>query len=166
VAIPVVTGATRTVTEGFTEESGNHSMRTFSRFTTERSYTRNIARNTESTAVWIFTPERWGSSLVRQKYQEKNLCDKRQQQQHDDDDDDDISHGLYKLTVTRKFLQIIFIFKSIVAVKFFHHLKVKFRRRTTSKGRLFLSVLYHGQQPIKLPSYVTSCISLPQFQNE
>ena len=41
------------------------------------SYTWNITHNTESTAVWSLKPERWGSSLVQEKYQEEKACDKR-----------------------------------------------------------------------------------------
>jgi hypothetical protein len=41
------------------------------------SYTWNITHNTESTAVWSLRPERWGSPLVEEKYQEEKACDKR-----------------------------------------------------------------------------------------
>ena len=50
------------------------------RFTTKDSYTWNITHNTGSTAVWSLTPERWGSPLVQEKYQEEKACDKRWRQ--------------------------------------------------------------------------------------
>ena len=37
----------------------------------------NITHNTASTAVWSLKPERWGSPLVQEKYQEEKACDKR-----------------------------------------------------------------------------------------
>jgi predicted Fe-S protein YdhL (DUF1289 family) len=40
-------------------------------------YTWNITHNTESTAVWSLKPERWGSLLVQENYQEEKACDKR-----------------------------------------------------------------------------------------
>ena len=73
----------------FKENFGNHSSKIFSRFTTENNYTRNITRKTESTAVWNLKPERWGSALVQEKYQEEKICYKRQQKYDDDDGDDD-----------------------------------------------------------------------------
>jgi hypothetical protein len=53
-------------------------MKTFDRFNTENSYTGNITHNTGSTAVWNLKPERWGSPLVQEKYQDEKACDKRQ----------------------------------------------------------------------------------------
>ena len=47
------------------------------KFTTKDSYTWNITHNTESTAVWSLKPERWGSLLVQENYQEGKACDKR-----------------------------------------------------------------------------------------
>ena len=47
------------------------------RFTTKDSYIWNITHNTESTAVRNLKPERWGSPLVQEKYQEEKTCDKR-----------------------------------------------------------------------------------------
>ena len=52
------------------------TRKTFGRFTTKDSYTWNITHNTESTAVWSLKPERWGSPLVHEKYQEEKACDK------------------------------------------------------------------------------------------
>jgi hypothetical protein len=37
----------------------------------------NNNNNTESTAVLNLKPERWGSPLVQEKYQEEKACDKR-----------------------------------------------------------------------------------------
>ena len=51
-------------------------MKTLNRFTTTDSYTWNITHKTESTAVWSLKPERWGSSLVQETYQEEKACDK------------------------------------------------------------------------------------------
>jgi len=48
--IPVTTGATGRVTKGF-KKFGSHTRKTFDRFTTKDSCTRNITHNTESTAV-------------------------------------------------------------------------------------------------------------------
>ena len=53
------------------------TRKTFDRFTTKDSYTWNITRNPESTAVCSLKRERWGSSLVQEKYQEEKACDKR-----------------------------------------------------------------------------------------
>jgi hypothetical protein len=53
------------------------TRKTFVRFTTKDSYTWNITHTTESTAVWNLKPERWGSPLVQEKYQEEKACDKR-----------------------------------------------------------------------------------------
>jgi len=59
------------------EKFGNYTRKTFDRFTTKDSYTWNITHNTESTALWSLKPERWGSSLVREKQQEEKAFDKR-----------------------------------------------------------------------------------------
>ena len=59
------------------EKFGSCTRKTFDRFTTKESYTWNITRNTESTAVWSLKPERWGSPLVQEKYQAEKACDKR-----------------------------------------------------------------------------------------
>ena len=63
--------------EKLREKFGSCTGKTFDRFTTKDSYTWNITHNTESTAVWSFTPERWVSPLVQEKYQEEKACDKR-----------------------------------------------------------------------------------------
>jgi hypothetical protein len=42
------------------------------RLTTGNTDTLSITHNAESTAVWILKPERWGSPLVQEKYQEGN----------------------------------------------------------------------------------------------
>ena len=47
---------------------GNYTRKTFDRFTTKDSYNWNITQNT---AVWSLKPERWGSLLVQEKYQEE-----------------------------------------------------------------------------------------------
>jgi hypothetical protein len=52
-------------------------MKKFNRFTTKDSYTRNITHNAESTAVLNLKPERWGSLLVQEKYQEEKACENR-----------------------------------------------------------------------------------------
>ena len=65
------------------EKFGNCTRKTFDRFTTEDSYTRNITHNTESTAVWSLKPEQWGSPLVQEKYREEKACDKRQPYNND-----------------------------------------------------------------------------------
>jgi hypothetical protein len=64
--------------EKLKEKFGNCTRKTFNRFTTKDSYTWNITHNMESTAVWSLKPERWGSLLVQEKYQEEKACDKRQ----------------------------------------------------------------------------------------
>jgi uncharacterized protein YpmB len=48
--IPVITGATGKITKGL-KKFGNHTKKTFSRFTTKDSYTWTITHNTESAAV-------------------------------------------------------------------------------------------------------------------
>ena len=63
--------------EKLEEKFGNCTRKTLDRFTTKDSYTWNITHNTESTAVWSLNPERWGSTLVQEKYQEEKVCDKR-----------------------------------------------------------------------------------------
>ena len=63
--------------EKLKEKFGNCTRKTFDRFTTKDSYTWNITHNMESTAVWSLKRERWGSPLVREKYQEEKACDKR-----------------------------------------------------------------------------------------
>jgi len=60
---------------------GSHTRKTFSRFTTTDSYTRNITHNMGSIAVRNLKPELWGSALVQEKkYRGEKACDKRQQQ--------------------------------------------------------------------------------------
>jgi hypothetical protein len=56
---------------------GSCARTTFDRFTTKDSYTWNITHNMESTAVYSLKPERWGSLLVQEKYQEEKACDMR-----------------------------------------------------------------------------------------
>ena len=68
--VPVIIGATGIVTRR-EEKFGNYIRKTFDRFTTKDSYTWNITHNTESTAMWSLKPERWGSPVVQQKYQEE-----------------------------------------------------------------------------------------------
>ena len=63
--------------EKLKEKFGSCTRKTFYRFTTKGSYTWNITHNTESTAVWSLKPERWGSLLVQENYQEGKACDKR-----------------------------------------------------------------------------------------
>ena len=63
--------------EKLKEKLGSCTGKTLDRFTTKYSYTWNITHNTESTAVWSLKPERWGSPLVQEKYQEEKACDKR-----------------------------------------------------------------------------------------
>jgi len=67
----------RNSNQSFTEKFGSCMRKTFYRLTTKDSCTWNITHNTESTAVWSLKPERWGSPLVQEKYQEENACDKR-----------------------------------------------------------------------------------------
>ena len=57
--------------EKLKEKFGSCTGKTLDRFTTKDSYTWNITHNTESTAVWSLKPERWGSPLVQEKYQEE-----------------------------------------------------------------------------------------------
>jgi hypothetical protein len=59
--------------EKLNEKSASYTRKTFDRFTTADSYTWNITHNTESTAVWNLKPERWGSPLAQQKYQEESM---------------------------------------------------------------------------------------------
>ena len=49
--IPLLTGATRTVTKALKKKFGSHAKKSVNRFTTKDSYTWNIAHNTESTAL-------------------------------------------------------------------------------------------------------------------
>jgi len=63
--------------EKLKEKFGSYSKKTFDRFITKDSCTWNITHNTESTAVRSLKPERWGSPLVQEKYQEEKACDKR-----------------------------------------------------------------------------------------
>ena len=63
--------------EKLKEKFGSCNRKTFDWFTTKGSYTWNITHNTESTAVWSLKPERWGSPLVQERYQEEKACDKR-----------------------------------------------------------------------------------------
>jgi hypothetical protein len=84
--IRAIIGAIGAVTKYFKEKSASHTRKTFNRLTTKDSSTWNITHNTGSTAVWNWKPERWGSRLVRQKYQGEKGCD-----DDDDNDDDDNS---------------------------------------------------------------------------
>ena len=63
--------------EKLKEKFGSCTRKTFDRFATKHSYTWNITHNTESTAMLSLKPERWGSPLVQEKYQEERACDKR-----------------------------------------------------------------------------------------
>ena len=63
--------------EKLKEKFGSCTRKTFDRFTTKDSYTWNITHNTGSTAVLNLKPERWGSPLVQEKYQEGRVCDMR-----------------------------------------------------------------------------------------
>jgi hypothetical protein len=62
----------------FKEMFVSHSSITVNRCTTTDSCTWNVARNTESTAVWNLKSERWESSLVQENYQGEKARDKRQ----------------------------------------------------------------------------------------
>ena len=63
--------------EKLKEKFGSYTRKTFDRFTTKDIYTWNITHNTKSTAVRNLKPERWGSLLVQENYQEEKKCDKR-----------------------------------------------------------------------------------------
>jgi hypothetical protein len=63
--------------EKLKEKFGSCTRKTFDRFTTKDSYTWNITHNMESTAVCTLKPERWGSPLVQEKYQQEKAFDKR-----------------------------------------------------------------------------------------
>ena len=64
--------------EKLKEKFGSFTRKTFDRFATKDIYIWNITHNTESTTVWMLKPERWGSPLVQEKYQEKkSACNKR-----------------------------------------------------------------------------------------
>ena len=63
--------------EKLKEKFGSCTRKTFDSFTKKDSYTWNITHNTGSTAVRILKPERWGSPLVQETYQEEKACDKR-----------------------------------------------------------------------------------------
>ena len=51
VIIPEFIGTTGIVTQNLKKKLGNHTRKTFNRFTTKDSYTWNITHNTESTAM-------------------------------------------------------------------------------------------------------------------
>ena len=88
--------------EKLKEKFGSCTRKTLDRFTTKNSYTWNITRNTESTAVWRLKPERWGSPLVQEKYQEEMPVTR----DDDDDDDDDNDNIVIKLQhVRRRYLR-------------------------------------------------------------
>ena len=91
--IPIIIGATGIVTRSFKEESGSCTRKTLDRFTTKDSYTRNITHNTESTAVWSLKPERLGSPLVQDKYQEEKACDKRWRQHNNNNNNNPFFEG-------------------------------------------------------------------------
>ena len=63
--------------EKLKEKLGSYTRKTFYRFNTKDSYTWNITHNKGSTAVWSLKPERWGSPMVQEKYQEGKACYKR-----------------------------------------------------------------------------------------
>ena len=75
--VPIIIGATGIVTRSLRKNLEAVPGKTFDRFTTKESCTWNITHNTESTAVGSLKPERWGSPLVQEKYQEEKACDKR-----------------------------------------------------------------------------------------
>ena len=64
--------------EKLKEQFGSRTRKTFDRFSTKDSYTRNSTHNTESAAAWSLKRERWGSALVREMYREEKACDRRQ----------------------------------------------------------------------------------------
>jgi hypothetical protein len=69
--IPVIIGVTGIVSKG-PKISGNNTRKTFNRFSTENSCTRNITHYKESATIRNLRPELWGSSSVQEeKYQEK-----------------------------------------------------------------------------------------------
>jgi hypothetical protein len=75
--IPVITGVTGIVTRSLRKHlvavPGKYSIDSL----TKDSYTWNITHSTESTAVRSLKPERWGSPLAQEKFQEEKACDKR-----------------------------------------------------------------------------------------
>jgi len=62
-------------------------MNTVNTFTTKDSCTWNITHNMGSAAVWNLQPEKWGSSLVQEKYHEEKACGDDDDNGNDDDDD-------------------------------------------------------------------------------
>ena len=69
--IPIIIGATGIVTRSLRKNLEAVLGKTFDRFITKDSSTWNITHNTESTAVRSLKPERWGSPLAQEKYQEE-----------------------------------------------------------------------------------------------
>jgi hypothetical protein len=61
----------------FEEKSENRTRKTINTFTTKDTYSWKITHNTESIAVGNLKPERWGSSLVQEKYLGEKACEKR-----------------------------------------------------------------------------------------
>jgi hypothetical protein len=66
----------------FEENFVSHTRKTYNRSTTTDSCTRNITRNTESTAACNLKPGPWGSPLAQEKHQEEQTGGRRQQKQH------------------------------------------------------------------------------------
>jgi hypothetical protein len=81
--IPVITGATGTVTVGLKKISGNNTRKAFNRFSTKNSCTRNITHYKESATIRNLKPVWWGSPLVQEeKYQEKPVKKKNTYESH------------------------------------------------------------------------------------
>ena len=72
--IPVIIRATgmlpRSLRKNLEAVPGKHSIYSLQK-------TKNITHNAESTALRSLKPERWGSPLVHENYQEENACEKR-----------------------------------------------------------------------------------------
>ena len=58
------------------EKSASYTRNTSNRLFTKDGYTWNITHTAENTTVWNLKPERWGSTLVQETYQEERACDK------------------------------------------------------------------------------------------
>jgi hypothetical protein len=77
VVIPVTVGANGIVTKGIKKKFGSRTGKTFNRFTSKEIYrpTRNITQSTKYSSVKL-KHERWGSTLVQEKYRGGKACDR------------------------------------------------------------------------------------------
>jgi hypothetical protein len=92
--------------------SGNNTRKTFNRFSTKNSCTRNITHYKESATIRNLTPEWWGSPLVQEeKYREKPLKREEEIINNNNNNNNDLPRAVTVIKYKRNTREILFLLR-------------------------------------------------------